>query len=168
MAAPQGIVRVHHDGPTLMIQVEGWGTMVQSLPLRRYVEKALANGTTRLRIDLNLCQYLDSTFLGTLFLLKRMLQRRGGGEITLMGLSCPCKKLFEQMGVENFFSLVPPSEMPSQEWQELEGVADETHALHRNVVQAHQELASMDGKIGDTFRPVAQCLARDLPEQGEP
>lgn len=165
MAKPQGVVRVHQEGPTLMIQVDGWATMVQSLPLRRYVEHALTKGVAELRLDLGPCQYMDSTFLGTLFLLKRMLGRHG--QVRLGAVSASCLQLLQQMGVESLFPPVNEKTPPNEQWLDLEGGGPEACALQRNVIQAHQELASMDGKIGDTFRPVAQCLAREMDTRPE-
>ncbi len=71
MAAPQCRIRYHQDGDVLIFQIEGWATMVQSLPFRRFVEQSLARSTRTLWVDLRQCTYIDSTFLGTLLFIKR-------------------------------------------------------------------------------------------------
>src|SRR5262245_17313938 len=75
MATPSGIVRFHQQDHTLTFRVEGRGTVTQSLPMRRLAERGIEAGITLLRIDLRECTYMDSTFLGTLLTLKKLVDR---------------------------------------------------------------------------------------------
>jgi hypothetical protein len=49
---------------------------------------------------------------------------------------------------------------PAEGWMELGVVPDDVAACKRNVVEAHQELATLPGSAGEPFREVMRCLSR--------
>jgi hypothetical protein len=44
----------------------------------------------------------------------------------------------------------------------LKSELEDTKVFKRNVVQAHQELAHLEGPAGEIFRELADSLAREL------
>jgi anti-anti-sigma factor len=160
MVTPQGLVRVHWQEQTVTFQVEGRATMVQSQPLRRFAEQCLADGARCFRIDLRHCSHMDSTFLGTLLCLKRSIDGRGRGELTLVSPSELCRRILEQMGLDGVFPTATAEE-PAAEGAELPSDLQDACGFKRNVLQAHQELASLPGPAGEPFRAVVRCLAQD-------
>jgi anti-anti-sigma factor len=168
MPAPQGTVRVRRQDHTVIFRVEGRATMAQSLPLRRYAERALAEGASAVFVDLRDCIYMDSTFLGTLLTLRSLLGKRASGELTLLAPSPACGKLLEQMGLHNVFATGPADEAEAGAWTELPtGPADPT-SFQRNVAEAHENLASLPGPAGEQFRQVMRCLADKGPAKPPP
>jgi len=161
MTATQGSVRVRRDEQTVIFQVEGWGRMSHSLPLRRFAEQALAAGATSLRVDLRRCTHMDSTFLGTLLQLKREAERRGQGDFALVSPSPQCVQLLRQMGLERLFYVETTPEGDAGTWTELCGEPPAGEGFKRNVIQAHEELARLDGPAGEPFREVLRCLKQD-------
>ena len=83
----QGTIRLHRQGQTATFQVTGLGRMYQSLPVRRFCEQYLSEGMTTFRLDLRHCTYLDSTFLGTMLLLRRLIERRHGSQFLVVSPS---------------------------------------------------------------------------------
>ncbi|HEV8716760.1 MAG TPA: STAS domain-containing protein [Candidatus Binatia bacterium] len=162
MVAPQSIVRVHQYDQTLTFQVEGRATMHQSLLIRRFAEQCLAGRTTVLGVDLRHCTHMDSTFLGTLVFLRRAVNQQGQGEFTLISPSPECCRLLQQMGLEKIFPIVAVEELAASTWTELKSELEDTKVFKRNVVQAHQELAHLEGPAGEIFRELADSLAREL------
>ncbi len=151
----------HEDGPVLRLRVEGWGSMTQSLPLRKFVEERLMDQTRRVLVDLAYCTYFDSTFLGTLLFMRRALLR-ASGSFCLFSPSSECRCLLQQMGVLTTFEIVaddPALELP---WQPLFLESAPKQCFERNVLQAHEELASLPGKAGEKFQAVVRCLQKDL------
>ncbi len=157
----QGSVRVFRQEQTVTVQVEGWGRMQQSLPLRRYAEQSVAGGVTCLRVDLRRCTYLDSTFLGTLLYLQRFLKRKNNGRLTLVSPSPECGRLLKQIGVDDVFTTENADELAAQAWEELKGGKDDPNAFNQTVVEAHEELAHVGGRCGDTFGKVADGLKKE-------
>jgi anti-anti-sigma factor len=161
MTTQQGVVRVHWQHQTVTFQVEGRATMVQSQPLRRVAEQSLAEGSRAFRIDLRHCTHMDSTFLGTLLFLKRTVDRRDHGDLALVCPSSKCAAILDQMGLVGVFPVTTAEEPPAVACAELPGDLQDAGAFKRNVLQAHQELASLPGPVGDQFRAVMRCLAND-------
>jgi anti-anti-sigma factor len=159
MATQQGSIRVCQDCQAVTFQVVGWGRMYQSMPLRRLSERLLAEGSSSVYVDLRYCTYLDSTFLGTLLTLKRA-SKKSRGQFALISPSAECCRLFKQMGVEDCLPAVTAPE-PAGDWIELPCEAEDADTFNRNVIQAHQELASLGGAAGKAFQAVARCLEKD-------
>jgi anti-anti-sigma factor len=166
MAASQGRVRANRHDDRITFQVEGQGDMRLCPALRRFAEQGLAEGVTAVRIDLRPCTYLDSTFVGTLLRLKRAVARQGPGEFALVAPSPECCRLLHQMGLEQVLPSVAADELPADGWVELPGEAEDVRACQGDMVQAHQELARLDGPAGEPFRWLAGRLEEELGEQG--
>jgi anti-anti-sigma factor len=162
MAIPSGIIRVNQLDRVLTVHVEGRATMAHSLSLRRFAEQELARGATGIRINLRACTYMDSTFLGTLLLLKRLFANRGPHALVLVAPSCQCTQLLQQMKLDQLFEIIPAEEAGSSAGVELPGHMADLDAFQSNALQAHQELARLPGDAGQSFRLVVQCLEEEL------
>jgi anti-anti-sigma factor len=158
MAAPQGVVRVHRQGLCVTFRMEGRGTMTQSMPLRRYAERCLAEGTTEVRVDLRHCTHMDSTFMGTLLTLQGLLSRRVQGRLTVVSPSPGCAQVFQQMGLDGIFHTETIDE-PDLAWQELPAETPDMQTFKRTVTEAHEELANLPGPAGEQFRTVVRCMS---------
>lgn len=166
MTTPQGIIRARRHDATVTFQVEGWGTMHHSLAVRRHAEQAFDAGAESIRVELECCLYLDSTFLGTLLSLKRALALRGRGSFALVCPSPQCQQLLHQMKLDTVFPIEPAAEKPSpleeQGWQELAMDSADVDDFRHNVVQVHQELASLPGAAGEPFRAMVRGFESEM------
>jgi anti-anti-sigma factor len=167
MATPQGVVRFHQQDQTVSFQVEGRGTMNNSLPLRRCAERFLAEGVTQVRIDLRECSYMDSTFLGTLLTIRKNLERVGG-QMILIAPSTSCCRILDQMGLSDVLPAQADPLPPDTVWTEVGSEPTDIPSFKRNVTQAHEELANLPGAAGEQFKAVVRCLAeasKDKPRE---
>jgi anti-anti-sigma regulatory factor len=160
MATPRSIVSVCQEGTILFCRVEGWGTMTHGLAFRQHAEACLELGVTALRIDLQHCDYMDSTFLGTLVCLSRTFGRRAPEGFGLVRPSARCQELLAKMKLDAVLP-VRGANLPPGSWIELYCSRDEA-GFQTCVVQAHQELASLPGPTGDSFHKVAAALTNEL------
>lgn len=158
MAAPPSVIRYHLQESVLTIRVEGRGTMTQSLPLRRFTERAIDQGATQVRLELVECTYVDSTFLGTILTLKKALDR-AGGQLLLLAPSQACGRILYQMGLEDVLSTSEEGADPNTPWSELPCSLDDSPQFRGNVVQAHQELANLPGPAGEQFKSAMRRLS---------
>lgn len=152
---------VYDGGDTLLFRVSGRGTMGQSMALRSKVEECLRRGVRRVLVDLRECTYFDSTFLGTLLILKRAATQQGGVEFGLVDPSPECRRLLAQMHMECHFPQLDAV------WHPTEGCCElctdhDSSSFKWNVVCAHQELASLPGPQAESFRPLAERLAAEF------
>src|SRR5262245_21360835 len=161
MSTP-GIVRIREQTSALEIQVEGRGTMLHSQAIRQWAE-ARVPATTRVRIDLSRCTYMDSTFVGTLLCLKRLTESRPAGGLVLVCPSAECLQVLEQMRIGRIFAQDPQCPVGC-DWQEVrvDPESAKSLAFKSTVVEAHQHLADCPGPTGDRFRQLADDMAREL------
>jgi anti-anti-sigma factor len=158
MAAEEGVVRVSRREQTIACQVQGRATMRHSPALRQFVRQSVATGPIELRLDLRQCTYMDSTFLGTLVVLKRAID--GRGRLTLVSPSSQCQALLKQTGLDQLLAIgMAEDEPPQSEWTELTSEPDED-GFHHGIVEAHQHLATLPGPAGEAFRDVAAELTK--------
>jgi anti-anti-sigma factor len=162
MAAQQTIIRVHQHDQTITLQIEGQATMKHSPAVRQFAEQCFAEDTTALSVDLRHCTHMDSTFLGTLLFLKRLVERREAGRFALISPAPQCRQILQQMGLGKIFPVVDGEELPVSVWRDLPSGPEDILAFKRNVVQAHQELGRLEGPAGETFRELAEQLAQEL------
>jgi anti-anti-sigma factor len=162
MATQQGIVRVHQYAQTVTFQLEGQATMHHSPAVRRFAEQCFTGGAMALYVDLRRCTHMDSTFLGTLLFLKRLVERQEEGTFALISPSPQCRQLLQQMGLGKVFAIMNMEEPATSVWTELQSEPEDVMAFKRNVVQAHQELGRLEGPAGETFRELADQLAQEL------
>jgi anti-anti-sigma factor len=162
------MIRAHDEPAVLTIDVDGPATMTESPAVQATASEQLARGLRKLRIDLRSCTTMDSTFTGTLLLLKRQLEN-AGGTFTLVSPSAKVLELLCQMGLEDFYpiEIAPRADGRSREIVPAESPVAE---LKRLVVHAHDELACIPGPASETFRAVAEELRRstDPPEPPVP
>ncbi len=160
MAGGPTQILVYEGNDTVVFRVAGRGTMCHCVALRSRAEQSLGRGVRRLLVDLRDCTYFDSTFLGTLLMLKRAATEHGGAEFGLVDPSPACRRLLAQMQMDRYFPQVETA-CESNEGCELCTDYDPS-AFKWNIVCAHQELASLSGPEGASFRPLAERLAAEF------
>lgn len=163
MATSIGTIRYNRSGAVATFHVNGRGVMQHGLPLRHKAETLIEEGVTHLRVDLRDCTYMDSTFLGTLLTIRKRLDARGGGEMTLLAPSTACARIIKEMGLADH---IPASQQPHDEaadWHELTLDSGDAGQFRRNIAQAHEELAALPGPVGEQFQAVVRCLSRTQP-----
>jgi anti-anti-sigma factor len=168
MATAQGIVRFHQQERTLTFRVEGRATMNQSTPMRRCAERAVAAGTTRICVDLRSCSYMDSTFVGTLLTLRKLLASRCHDELVLITPSEACCRILQQMGLLDVLVMQSIEVDPTIVWSDLAAEAPDAGTFKRTIAQAHEELANLPGPAGEQFKAVARCMAQADQQQAAP
>lgn len=151
-------VQYHQDGATLTFKVEGRATMTQSLPLRRFAERALETGTTAVRVDLHDATYMDSTFVGTLLALHKAMEAGGKARLTVLAPSSPCVRILRDLGLFDVLLTDESPAGPAIPWTELACAGDDATAFKRNIKQAHEHLAELPGPVGKQFEQVVECM----------
>jgi anti-anti-sigma factor len=165
MADSNGTIFATVESSTAVIRVRGRAQAHQCPAFRRFVEQVLASHANRLQVDLSECDYFDSTFLGTLLHLRKTPGQDGGSMLTLVAPSEQCLQILGRMGAKSLFRIDNGASMQdSQQWHIL---AEEQPGqcgldFKQNVVDAHQELAKVDGPMQDKYRMIAEMAAQDL------
>jgi anti-anti-sigma factor len=165
MADSSGTLFATLESSTAVIRVRGRAQAHQCPAFRRFAEEVLAGRAARLQVDLSECEYFDSTFLGTLLHLRRTPGQDGASAVSLVAPSEQCLQILGRMGAKSLFRIDPGCSVnDNSHWNVLPEEQPGQCGLDfkRNVVEAHQELAQMDGPMRDKYRVIAELAAQDL------
>lgn len=134
--------------------------MHQSATIRDFISGAIQDGADTV-LDLNDCDYADSTFLGCIVLLHR-LGTQNPGDFSVTASDVAREKLLTALQLQRVLSFreTPPEcigspvELPVSSLSRLEFCA--------HLLETHQKLAELGGPSTDAFRKIADRLAAEL------
>jgi serine phosphatase RsbU (regulator of sigma subunit)/anti-anti-sigma regulatory factor len=110
-------------------------------------------------IDLAACEYLDSTFLGTIHeLVERAAQNRRG-DLRLQGVHGTVRQAFEELSMEGVLRAAdgPAAPLPA-DLQPLAGATAAGAEGKLRILRAHEALASLSPENQEKFRSVIETM----------
>lgn len=152
---------------TLVVRIHGHATREQSPAFVRTVSTLIEDAPDRqLVVDLESCEFLDSTFLGSLVIL----YRRTRQQMCVCATDSQSERLFSSARIDRLIPVLRPGLvcLPN-EWQDM--CVDEpcdTTELVENVAVAHRCLADVEGPNADIYRQVADQLDDELTKSRRP
>lgn len=116
-----------------------------------------------LRLDLSDCDYMDSTFLGLIIYLSKMMKNAGLGAPSVHMASEQCMSLFRTMGMLKMLEFSDQSCPRPAQPVALSTPADITATF---LLEAHRELTMLSPENEERFRSLTKALEDSLaPEQ---
>lgn len=143
-----------------LVSIHGQGTVRES-PIFKEFALRLFEVDVQVVVDLNRCDYLDSTFLGCLLILQKRSQEQDAGFAIFAAqekrqqLLHPCRLDL----VLNFTEEFPQAEGDSVHLP-LEG-ADPSN-LGPHLLETHRQLAELNGPAAATFQQIVTRLEQEL------
>jgi len=114
-------------------------------------------------LDLSLCVYLDSTFLGTIQELVTR-ARRADGAFRIQGVLPDVRRLFEELGMGAVVEHIAPEMLPLPgRMSPLGSSGDEGNGNRRRILRAHEALASLSDRNREEFIRIIEYVRRELP-----
>ncbi len=150
---------------TVWLRVDGHGTFQNSAPLRAFTEQMFEAGHRSFAFDLQGCEVMDSTFLGTLTGLALRLREDPRGRIGFARVNARVESLFARYGLDRVlafqgFEAAPPA---PEEMEDLE-LATTKEFKRGTIVEAHEALAASSPENEERFGEVVDFLKRKEPE----
>ncbi len=158
VAPPPAQLLQGREGKAAFLSIAGTATWVRSQVFFDAAMKLLKRAKS-LTIDLGACEYLDSTFLGTL----HEIVTSRPDVVRLQRVPVKIRALFEELsmaGVLNHTSLVNeplPADMEPLRQSEVD-VSEQGERM----LKAHETLASLSEENSEQFRDVVESLRSDL------
>ena len=151
------------ENDTIYVRATGHVTALACPLLKAAVFDRLdaAPPVERVFLDLSLCEYMDSTFLGLIVGTQKRFARifgdkaPGGGSIVLVGVNDACKGLLRTIGVLGMVKL-SNEEVPFP--SDLERIAGGTHATARFILDAHEDLSALSAENRKRFAAITKLL----------
>jgi len=143
-----------------LLRVARRGTLHESPAVRDFVEGAVEDGAD-IVLDLSVCEYLDSTFLGCLVILQRG-SKNSDGSFAVLADESVQRKLLRTAGLHHLLTFVDERPQSIGEPVELRTSNLQRNDFCRHLLEAHRKLADLGGPTADEFRGVAEQLAKEL------
>lgn len=136
--AKQGLLSAACDKTTILIKVDGLGSMNNSTGMYEYVVAGLKRKVRKICIDLELCEGMDSTFMGTLLLIHEEYSQ-AGGNLYIVNLSSYHKSKLDELGVSEFLEIGVLKNCSDMKLEPLPGANDPKMRMS-HILRAHEEL----------------------------
>jgi len=112
-------------------------------------------------LDLNDCTYLDSTFLGCVVILHQQ-AKASGANFAVWAESPVQDQLLKPSQLHQLLRFVEPPPTGLSEAVELPVVNSDESELCKHLCDAHRALAELGGPAAETFRRIADDLAKEM------
>lgn len=160
---------VGFNSDSFVVRIGGHATREQSPGFVSSVSEMIETCRSYdLVVDVELCDYLDSTFLGCLVVLFRRSRQR----MSICATEMRREHLFSSARIDRLIPVVEPGEFRSPgDWHRIDPAEPcDATTLVQNVAAAHRCLADIDGPNAEIYRDVADQLESELRNgtRGEP
>ncbi len=145
------------------VRIEGIATKDTSCGIRQYFSESLKEGHREFIIDLEECRMIDSTFIGILTGLAGKLEE---GAVKVIHPNERNQKSICKLGLNTLITLEPDGvESEDEARTRLDPLLDDERERVQQaavILQAHEELSSINERNAADFKDVLDYLRRDL------
>jgi anti-anti-sigma regulatory factor len=147
------------------MKLEGRGTFENSKCVKEFVQSMISKGHNEFVLDLEKCELMDSTFMGTLASVAFSLRDLDSGLLRVVRANTRNFSLLEGLGLDHLFQVEPepsPSLPPALQKAGISGSAPEEQRLA--ILQAHEALIDADPRNAVRFQDVIEYLRQEITE----
>jgi anti-anti-sigma factor len=161
----QCVICVAQTSQGFVVRVQGSGTSAHSPTLVTFVNECLGRDSqTHVAIDLIGCDYLDSTFLGSLVKLQQLGTKT---RFEVVADETAKKRLLAATHLDGYFTFVPQAPKSTSPFVKLDISRLSERQLGQHVMEAHQALSDVPSDLAAKFKRIASQLMSEL-EQRDP
>jgi anti-anti-sigma regulatory factor len=153
-------------GDTVWAKVEGRATFQISPGLKKYSADMMRRGFRRFVVDLQDCETMDSTFMGTLAGISLHLAEIGQGDLKVIHANSRTASLLSNLGLDQIFEVIEagadtPAGRPAPDPKaltEANGVKLSEEEVRKQMLDAHQALVAAEPQNAVRFQNVIEVL----------
>jgi anti-anti-sigma regulatory factor len=147
------------------VKVDGRGTFENCQGLKEFSRRMIAKGHAEFVLDLEKCELMDSTFMGTLAALAFNLRDSRGGRLRVVRANTRNFSLLESLGLDHLFSVEPePADPAPSSLKKTGDPGQDTEETRVHMLQAHEALIVADPRNAVRFQDVIEYLKSESPE----
>jgi len=151
-------------GRTVWLKVNGRGTFQSSPGVKEFVKQMIRRGHREFVVDLDACELMDSTFMGTLAGVALRLRDIGQGGLRAVNVNDRNAALLENLGLDHLFAVETGHLADAPEkLRQPDPVRDEDPK--ETVLQAHEALIEADAQNAVKFKDVVEYLRQELEQE---
>jgi anti-sigma B factor antagonist len=163
----QSSIQVGVNGQTVWVKVEGKGNFLNSGNLKEFAREMVNRGYREFVFDLENCEMMDSTFMGTMAGVALRLKELGHGHLHVVHCGTRSRELLTGLGLDQIFSIhangsaAPECEvLTSPPAMAAASVAKQRQA--QQMLDAHEALCEAAPENFSRFKDVLDYLKQDL------
>lgn len=164
------VIKIGYDNTGVYIDVNGEGTLRQSNALKQFmldiIEKFEGIEQVNFYMNLEHCQYVDSTFIGLLLILDKKLKDLLSKRLNLVLPSGYVLEVIQQMGLENILSIKYESHPFPDNMKKLEVENINKMELAMMMYLAHSELSDVNDDNKEKFETAVKMLKKEIEHEG--
>lgn len=151
---------------TVWIKVEGRGNFENSPNIKELAKTMISKGSSSFILDLEQCELMDSTFLGTLASVAFNLREVEGGELRVINANERNFTLLESLGLDHLFDIEADAnrEIPQQLTHAPTTGETKLEDQREVILAAHEALIEADPRNEVRFRDVIDFLRNEISE----
>lgn len=162
-------LKIGHLASGFLISVQGRGTVKLSPLLHQFAVQAYESRShlplTLIAVDLNDCDYLDSTFLGCLVSLNRRCIRIKDQQFVVVADEVRRRALLEPNNLDRVLHIWDRLPEAVSEFIDLNYPSLMNSDLGIHVLDCHRRLAELDGPNREAFSSITARLDAELSDQ---
>lgn len=147
----------------VLVQVFGLGNMFLAPTLQTFVESELNAGFLNFVVNLQDCQGMDSTFMGTFIGLSAEIRRRFGW-FCLVNVSDENKRLLRMLGILNLVSIHEGNFPVAEGKSTVLYPSEDPYTRQKQIHSAHRMLIEADPQNVQRFGPFIKALEEEMAE----
>lgn len=167
-------IAVIDSGDVAVVRVQGRGTFLNSVPLKRFAEHLFQRRQpAHFLVDLQTCETMDSTFMGVLASISLHQSREGRSRVELVNANDQIRRLLKTLGLTHFIHIrhgQPASEHVERAAGSLapaeNGHMDRSEQI-AHCLEAHKTLVNVDSENEVRFENVIHYLQQSLDSSDE-
>ena len=152
------LLALNHEGNP-WLRPEGKGTFMTSPALKESAEEQIEKGAQKIVIDLGACTGMDSTFMGTLAGIAKLLKKKSG-DLTIVGASEKSHSSLEELGLNALM------EIEGEDFPQLSQIRESYVLIDHSagpgkedhILECHENLCEADPANEETFKSVLEVL----------
>jgi len=149
---------------TVWLKVNGRGTFQNSPGVKEFVKQMIQRGHRDFVVDLDACELMDSTFMGTLAGVALRLREIGQGGLRAVNVNPRNSALLENLGLDHLFAVESgrAADAPAS-LRQADPAGDEV--TKETVLEAHEALIEADAHNAVKFKDVVEYLRQELAQE---
>ena len=168
IVTPNSTVYASQQSQAVWIRVQGKGTFQISAGLKEYARRMILRGSRNFVVDLESCEIMDSTFMGTLAGIALRLREVGSGGLSVIEPNMRNLQLLENLGLDHLFSFDLPEGVLAVPYEREAGsvIASKSEPAlpgeqQKTMIDAHEALVKVSPANEEKFKDVIELLKNE-------
>jgi anti-sigma B factor antagonist len=163
-------ILVGSAGGTVWMKVDGRGNFQNCGCVKEFFQRMISKGHRDYVLDLEQCELMDSTFMGTLAAVAFSFREKGCEMLRIVRANSRNHSLLESLGLDNLFRLEPDPYAAAPHSLHTAASHDQPPAGQKaHILSAHEALVEADPRNAVRFQDVIEYLRQELAElEGNP